>query len=76
MRTTRDAIDKNWLPCPEAREKVNIGLSFPDCRYEHGCEDRLPSDCPLYVERLIRRAVSVAPPPAPAPDGSASRFIS
>lgn len=75
MRTTRDAIEESWLPCPEAREKVDVRLSFADCRSDHGCEDRLPSDCPLYVERLIRRAVSTAPPPVPAPGGGAHRFI-
>jgi len=57
MRTTRDAIRKNWLPCPEAAELVNVGLPFADCRHDHGCEERAPSDCPLYVERTIRRAV-------------------
>jgi hypothetical protein len=62
MRTTRDAIRNGWLPCPETGENVDVGLSFPDCRNEHGCEDRHPSDCPLYVERVIRHAVKSAPP--------------
>ncbi|MFY9316914.1 MAG: hypothetical protein WAO95_15325 [Burkholderiales bacterium] len=56
MRTTRDAIEKDWLRCPEANEQVDVRLSFTDCKKDHGCEDRLPSHCPLYVERLIKRA--------------------
>jgi hypothetical protein len=62
MRTTRDAIKQGWLPCPEAQEEVDVGLSFADCKNDHGCEDRQPSDCPLYVERVIRRAVTSAAP--------------
>lgn len=56
MRTTRDAITRDWLPCPEAGELIDIRLSFRDCRNEHACEDRLPSYCPLYVERLVKQA--------------------
>ena len=58
MRTTRDGIHTRWLPCPESAEVVDIGLSFADCRDGHGCEDRPPSHCPLYVERLVRCAVA------------------
>jgi len=76
MRTTRDAIRKNWLPCPDAGEMVDVGLSFADCKHEHGCEDRLPSYCPLYVERLIRHSVTLASPPDPRPRASTHRFIS
>jgi hypothetical protein len=61
MRTTRDAITSGWLPCPETGEKVDVGLSFADCRRDHGCDDRLPSYCPLYVERLVRRAMAKPP---------------
>jgi hypothetical protein len=57
MRTTRDAMTRDWLPCPEAGEVVDLRHSFSDCRYDHGCEDRLPSHCPLYVERLVKHAV-------------------
>lgn len=56
MRTTRDAITRNWLPCPEAQEAINLRLSFADCKKDHACSDRLPSHCPLYVERLVRQA--------------------
>jgi hypothetical protein len=75
MRTTRDAIKRSWLPCPEAKEAVDVGLSFADCRNEHGCEDRLPSYCPMYVERLIRRTVRDAAPGTfrdPAPEARAT----
>lgn len=65
MRTTRDAITSGWLPCPEAGEEVDVELSFADCKSDHGCEDRQPSDCPLYVERVIRRAVKAAAPADP-----------
>ena len=66
MGSTRDAIKKKWLPCPEAKEAVNVGLSFADCKSDHGCEDRLPSYCPLYVERLIRSSVKHGAPGTPA----------
>lgn len=56
MRTTRDAMTKDWLPCPECGELIDIRRSFPDCQKDHGCEDRHPSHCPLYVERLVKQA--------------------
>lgn len=56
MRTTRDAITRDWLPCPDAREPVDLRLSFADCRKDHGCRDRSSEDCPLYVERLVKLA--------------------
>ena len=43
MRTTRDAIAKDWLPCPEANQDIDLRLSFLDCKGLHECEDRLPS---------------------------------
>ena len=57
MRTTRDAIKQNWLRCPEANEDVDVRLSFSDCRKDHGCKDRLPCYCPMYVERLVKQTV-------------------
>jgi hypothetical protein len=57
MRTTRDAIAKNWLLCPEVEEKIDVRHSFSDCKKDHECKDRLPSHCPLYVERLVKQAV-------------------
>lgn len=60
MRTTRDAIKKDWLHCPEANEAINVRLSYSDCRKDHGCKDRLPSHCPLYVERLVKRTAELA----------------
>jgi hypothetical protein len=56
MRSTRDAMARDWLHCPEANEPVDLRLAFSDCKKDHGCEDRLPSHCPMYVERLIKRA--------------------
>lgn len=58
MRTTRDAIKKDWLPCHEANEMIDVRLRFSDCRKDHGCKDRLASHCPLYVERLVKRAAN------------------
>jgi hypothetical protein len=57
MRTTRDAIAKNWLLCPDANEKIDLRLSFSDCKKDHECKDSLPSHCPLYVERLVKQAI-------------------
>ena len=56
MRTTRDAMTRDWLPCPEAGELIDIRLTFRDCLKEHGCEARPPNYCPLYVERLVKQA--------------------
>ena len=56
MRTTRDAMSKDWLPCPECGELIDTRLSFSDCLKDHGCEDRPPSHCPMYVQRLVKRA--------------------
>lgn len=58
MRTTRDAIAKDWLTCPEAEEPVDLRLSFSDCLKDHGCADRSSVDCPLYVERLVKLATA------------------
>jgi hypothetical protein len=60
MRTTRDAIKKDWLHCPDANEVIDVRLSYPDCSKDHGCKDRLPSHCPLYVERLVKRTAELA----------------
>jgi len=49
-------MTRDWLPCPEAGELIDIRLSFDDCRKDHGCEDRLPCHCPMYVERLVKQA--------------------
>lgn len=56
MRTTRDAIAEDWLPCPEMNEKIDVRLTFAECKDDHKCADRLPSHCPLYVERLVKQA--------------------
>jgi hypothetical protein len=49
-------MTRDWLPCPECGELIDIRLSFGDCRKDHGCGDRLPCHCPMYVERLVKHA--------------------
>jgi hypothetical protein len=49
-------MTRDWLPCPEAGELIDIRLPFRECRREHSCGGRPANFCPLYVERLVKQA--------------------